>query len=67
MCRCSESQKSLNWEDNCLFLVLHNQVLTFKLVTYVVDLSKRSPAFISKFSEACKAGQTIQKFPDTLQ
>lgn len=67
MCCCSENQKSLNWEDKSLFLVLHNQVLTFKLVTYVVDLSKCSLAFISKFNEACKAGQTIQKFPDTLQ
>lgn len=66
-CCCSEKQKSLNWEDKCLFLVLHNQVLTFKPVTYVVDLSKCSLAFISKFSEVCKAGQTIQKFPDILQ
>lgn len=62
MCHWSEKQKSLDWEDKCLFLVLHNQVLTFKLVTYSVDLSRSSVAFISKVSEACKTDQTIQKF-----
>lgn len=64
---CSENQKSLNRVDKRLLLVLHNQVLTFKLVIYIVDLSKCSLAFISEFKEACKAGQTIQRFPDTLQ
>lgn len=60
---CSAVQKSGSpWTGKikCLFLVLHNQVLTFKLVTYVVDLSKCFLAFISKFSKACKAGQAIQ-------
>lgn len=61
MFRSSEIRESLNGEDK-VFLVLHNQVLTFKLVTYVVDLSKCSLAFISKFSKACKAGQAIQNF-----
>lgn len=67
VCCCPESQKSLDWEDKCLLLVLCNQVVTFKPVTYTVDLSKSSAAFISKVSEACEAGQTIQKFPDTSQ
>lgn len=61
----STAQKSRSpWAGKIkrLFLVLHNQVLTFKLVTYVVDLSKCSLAFISKFSKACKAGQAIQNF-----
>jgi len=57
----------LDWEDKRLLLVLCNQVVTFKPVTYTVDLSKSSVAFISKVSEACEAGQTIQKFTDTSQ
>lgn len=66
LARCSSAgQKSRSpWTGKIkhLFLVLHNQVLTFKPVTYVIDLSKCSLAFISKFSKACKAGQAIQNF-----
>lgn len=62
MCCCSENQKSLNWQDKCLSLALHDQVLTFKLVTYLVGLSKCPLAFISKFSEALKLVRPFRNF-----
>lgn len=62
VCCCSENQKSLNSQDKCLSLALHDQALTFKLVTYLVGLSKCPLAFISKFSEALKLVRPFRNF-----